>query len=95
MKTKASGAVYEREFKAILESQGWLVSKSGASLGYDLIAVKSEGGGFKARLIEIKSRSSWYAITHLLKSWDQPGEIWACWKGHGRVGEIKERWFTK
>ena len=57
IKTKAKGSRRERQAKKELEDMGYLVTKSGGSLGdFDLIAISPGERGSKClRLIQIKS----------------------------------------
>jgi Holliday junction resolvase len=49
----AGGSGYERELKALLESDGWYVVRSAGSLAVDLVALDPENG--HTLLIEVKS----------------------------------------
>lgn len=52
MNRKAKGSAKERQSKALFESEGWYVTKAGASLGVaDLVALKQ---GERPRLIQVK-----------------------------------------
>jgi Holliday junction resolvase len=53
MNTKAKGSHFERKTKALLEDDGWYVTKAGASLGVaDLVALRR---GAAPRLVQVKS----------------------------------------
>lgn len=87
IKSKSSGAHFERKAKKILEKKGWLVTRAGASLGDDLVAVwpkpiaiETENGEvypiFKCRRVEVKARISKYQVDYLIKHWKKKKELW-------------------
>ncbi len=109
-KAKASGSHYERVAKKMLEEEGWIVTRAGASLGdYDLVAVwpnpsiydyvgeglRMEAPLFGARLIQVKSTKDKYRKTWLLKGWDKPGEMWVYLKKGDPKDKRKGKWFFK
>jgi len=77
IKTKLKGAKQERRCKKQLEDIGYMVIKSGASLGlFDLIAL----GKKQCRLIQVKSNYANPATKEALELFDAPTyctkELW-------------------
>jgi hypothetical protein len=70
MNANGKGARAEREYKAILEKQGFQVTRSGGSLGeWDLIAV-----GSCVLLVQVKSGSATYC-RRAYREWDAPKNL--------------------
>ena len=67
MNTNSKGARSEREYKAMLEAEGFQVTRSGGSLGqWDLIAL-----GSCVLLVQVKSGAKKYCMAAYRK-WDVP-----------------------
>ena len=70
MNRNAKGARSEREYKAILEAQGYQVTRSGGSLGeWDLIAI-----GPCVLVVQVKSGSKKYCRA-AYRQWDAPKSL--------------------